>query len=107
MQQLDEKGEVDVLKVVSTMRQDRGGMVQTKEQYLFLYQVRRCLRFFYQLLLNFACTQVLLEYSKYLDELRSPYKTASTSEVVRPPRVTFGGRLETQREEDEESTSTT
>lgn len=39
MQQLEEKGEVDVLRIVSTLRQDRGGMVQTKEQYLFLYQV--------------------------------------------------------------------
>ena len=39
MQQLDEKGEVDILKIVSTLRQDRGGMVQTKDQYLFLYQV--------------------------------------------------------------------
>lgn len=40
MQQLEEKGEVDVLKIVSTLRQDRGGMVQTKDQYMFLYQVR-------------------------------------------------------------------
>ena len=39
MQQLDEKGEMDILKIVSTLRQDRGGMVQTKDQYLFLYQV--------------------------------------------------------------------
>ena len=39
MQQVDEKGEVDILKIVSTLRQDRGGMVQTKDQYLFLYQV--------------------------------------------------------------------
>ncbi len=40
MQQLEETGEVDMLKVVSTMRQDRGGMVQTKDQYVFLHQVR-------------------------------------------------------------------
>jgi len=39
MQQLEETGEVDVLRIVSVMRQDRGGMVQTKEQYLFLHQV--------------------------------------------------------------------
>ena len=39
MQQLEEKGEVDIIKIVSTLRQDRGGMVQTKDQYLFLYQV--------------------------------------------------------------------
>ena len=30
---------VDVLKTVATMRQDKGGMVQTKEQYLFLHKV--------------------------------------------------------------------
>ena len=40
MQQLEEAGEVDVLKIVSTMRQDRGGMVQTRDQYVFLHQVR-------------------------------------------------------------------
>ena len=42
MQQLEETGEVDVLKIVSTMRQDRGGMVQTREQYHFLHQVCTC-----------------------------------------------------------------
>lgn len=41
MQQLEETGEVDILKIVSAMRQDRGGMVQTKEQYHFLHKVRR------------------------------------------------------------------
>ena len=40
MRQLEDKGEVDVLKIVSTMRQDRGGMVQTRDQYLFLHRVR-------------------------------------------------------------------
>lgn len=43
MQQLEETGEVDVLRIVSVMRQDRGGMVQTKEQYLFLHQVSVCM----------------------------------------------------------------
>ena len=31
---------VDVLRIVSTMRQDRAGMVQTREQYRFIHQVR-------------------------------------------------------------------
>ena len=39
MQQLDEDGEVDVLQILSSLRQDRGGMIQTKEQYVFLHQV--------------------------------------------------------------------
>lgn len=39
MQQLDEEGEVDVLRILSSLRQDKGGMIQTKEQYLFLHQV--------------------------------------------------------------------
>ena len=39
MTQLETEGEVDVLKIVSTMRQDRGGMVQTQQQYIFLHQV--------------------------------------------------------------------
>ena len=39
MYQLESEGEVDLLKIVSTMRQDRGGMVQTENQYIFLHQV--------------------------------------------------------------------
>ena len=39
MTQLEREGEVDLLKIVSTMRQDRGGMVQTEKQYIFLHQV--------------------------------------------------------------------
>ena len=42
MQQLEETGEVDILKIVSTMRLDRGGMVQTRDQFIFLHQVRIC-----------------------------------------------------------------
>ena len=39
MTQLEREGGVDLLKIVSTMRQDRGGMVQTEKQYVFLHQV--------------------------------------------------------------------
>lgn len=39
MQQLDEEGEVDILQTLSTLRQDRGGIIQTKEQYIFLHKV--------------------------------------------------------------------
>ena len=39
MKQLEENMTVDVLKIVATMRQDRGGMVQTKDQYVFLHKV--------------------------------------------------------------------
>ncbi len=41
MQQLDKEGEVDLLRVLSSLRQDRGGMIQTKQQYVFLHQVRK------------------------------------------------------------------
>ena len=30
---------IDVLRVVSTLRQDRAGLVQTKDQYRFIHQV--------------------------------------------------------------------
>ena len=40
MRELEEMGQVDVLRIVSSMRQDRGGMVQTKDQYVFLHRVR-------------------------------------------------------------------
>lgn len=30
---------IDILRIVSTLRQDRPGMVQTKEQYKFIHQV--------------------------------------------------------------------
>ena len=39
MTQLEKEGQVDILKIVSTLRQDRGGMVQTEVQYIFLHQV--------------------------------------------------------------------
>ena len=39
METLEESNEVDILKTVSTMRQDRGGMVQNKGQYLFIHKV--------------------------------------------------------------------
>ena len=32
---------VDVLRIVSTLRQDRAGMVQTREQYRFIHEVRQ------------------------------------------------------------------
>lgn len=40
IQELEATGEVDILRIVSTMRGDRGGMVQTKDQYVFLHKVR-------------------------------------------------------------------
>ena len=40
MQQLEEEGQVDLLKIVATLRQDRGGMVQTRDQYIFLHKVQ-------------------------------------------------------------------
>lgn len=30
---------IDVLRIVSTLRQDRAGMVQTRDQYRFIHQV--------------------------------------------------------------------
>lgn len=39
MQQLDEEDEGDIMHILSSLRQDRGGMIQTKEQYVFIHQV--------------------------------------------------------------------
>lgn len=39
MRQLEENNKVDILRIVSTLRQDRGGMVQTVSQYHFVYKV--------------------------------------------------------------------
>lgn len=33
---------IDILRIVSTLRQDRPGMVQTREQYKFIHQVYNC-----------------------------------------------------------------
>jgi len=41
MTQLLEDNSVDVLGAVCAMRQDRGGMVQTAEQYLFIHKALR------------------------------------------------------------------
>lgn len=42
MRQLEENNTVDILKIVSLLRQDRGGMVQTVFQYHFVYKVICC-----------------------------------------------------------------
>ena len=49
--------------------------------------------------------QVLAEYAKHLDEVRSPYhRAASSREVARQPWTGYGlRRLEPPREEEEES----
>ena len=36
---LQGENKIDILRIVSTLRQDRPGMVQTKDQYRFLHQV--------------------------------------------------------------------
>jgi protein tyrosine phosphatase len=39
MRELEEMRSVDVVRIVASLRQDRGGMVQTKDQYIFLHKV--------------------------------------------------------------------
>ena len=39
MRELERDNNVDVLKILASMRQDRGGMIQTKDQYVFLHRV--------------------------------------------------------------------
>ena len=66
MKELEENETVDVLKIVASMRQDRGGMVQTKEQYLFLHQVlvlELLLQKLFDLLVTIACYCVWLDYT--------------------------------------------
>jgi len=38
-QQLENEQQVNVVDIVTTMREGRGGMISTKEQYAFVYQV--------------------------------------------------------------------
>ncbi|XP_072172202.1 tyrosine-protein phosphatase non-receptor type 5-like [Diadema setosum] len=38
MRQLDEENMIDILGIICQMRQDRGGMIQTNEQYEFIHQ---------------------------------------------------------------------
>ena len=38
IKQLDHERLVDVVRIVCQLRQDRGGMIQTNDQYIFLYQ---------------------------------------------------------------------
>lgn len=39
MRELEECNHVDVLRIFHSMRQERGGMVQTKDQYVLLHKV--------------------------------------------------------------------
>lgn len=39
MREMDDKNRVDVLRIFTAMRQDRGAMVQTKDQYVLLHKV--------------------------------------------------------------------
>jgi len=38
-QQLENEQQVNVVDIFTTMREDRGGMISSKEQYAFVYQV--------------------------------------------------------------------
>ena len=38
---LQGESKLDILRIVSTLRQDRPGMVQTKDQYRFIHQVMK------------------------------------------------------------------
>jgi protein tyrosine phosphatase len=38
MQSLERSGKVDILNIVARLREDRGGMVQTQDQYAFVYE---------------------------------------------------------------------
>ncbi|XP_065911368.1 uncharacterized protein [Dysidea avara] len=38
-QQLENEHQVDVVDIVTNLREDRGGMISTKEQYAFVYQI--------------------------------------------------------------------
>ena len=38
MQELEERHSVDILLIASLLRQDRGGLIQTREQYHLLYK---------------------------------------------------------------------
>ena len=39
MRELEETNNVDILQIVTMLRQDRGGMIQTPSQYHFVYKV--------------------------------------------------------------------
>ena len=38
MKQLDHERAVDIVRILCDLRRDRGGMVQTNDQYQFIYQ---------------------------------------------------------------------
>ena len=61
MRDMENENKVDVLRIVSSLRQDKGGMVQTKDQYVFLHKVTTCMKslaqFYHDLL------QILYDYA--------------------------------------------
>jgi hypothetical protein len=88
MESLEECGEVDVLKSVSSMRQDRGGMVQNKSQYVFIHMVSTFLHillfncvhilsdaYYYDDLPYFLSNQSLYQYGLWLERTKAPMKS--------------------------------
>ena len=59
---MENENKVDVLRIVSSLRQDKGGMVQTKDQYVFLHKVNNatslltanCSLWIFQILYDYA-----------------------------------------------------
>jgi protein tyrosine phosphatase len=68
MQQLEESSTCDISYTVCKLRQDRGGMIQTKDQYIFTYKVGIFNQEFMTVM--FSQLQVLEIYANHLDVVR-------------------------------------
>lgn len=72
MRQLEETNEVDILRIVSVLRQDRAGMIQTPSQYLFLYRVCSIYANHYESQ-DILFLQLLHDYGCYLQRISSSH----------------------------------
>lgn len=82
MRQLEEENTVDILKIVSMLRQDRGGMVQTLTQYHFVYKVGFTISKLTECHGVLLYLQLLYDYACHLQRTSSPQLAQRQQQVV-------------------------
>ena len=84
MQELEASRRCDVLQMVWLVRQDRGGSVQTKDQYIYIYMVNLlfCILASFHSIRMFLSIKALYAYGTYLGSLDKLKQEPNYEQVV-------------------------